>query len=78
MPLKTLPSSENHKWGEKHMASSSHLHLTAFHGAGEIRSPVEPLLFKHGLSAGFHTSQSESFCLCSVLPIWEEVHGIPA
>lgn len=52
------------------MVSFSHLHLTAFHGAGEIRSPAGPLLFKHELSAGLHTSLSESSCLCSALPTW--------
>lgn len=41
------------------MVSFSCLHLTAFHGVGEIRSPAGPLVFKHGLSAGFHTSVRE-------------------
>lgn len=49
------------------MASFSQLHLTAFHGAGEIRSPAGPLLFKPELSAGFHTSLSEGFCLVQCL-----------
>lgn len=74
MLLKTLPSSENHKWRRRnHTASFSHLHLTAFHGAAEIRSPAGPLLFKHGLSAGFHTSLSESSA-CAVPYLFGKRH----
>lgn len=59
MLLKTLLSSENHKWGEKPHGLVFTSSSDWFHGAGEIRSPAGPLLFKHGLSAGFHTSLSE-------------------
>lgn len=59
--------------GKKHRTCFSELHLTAFHGAGEIRSTAGPLFLSMSSVLGF-TPPYQQISVCVVPHLSEKRH----